>query len=300
MSSPDLLVTGASGHFGQRVLHHLLDTLHVPAERIAAASRKPGALAQWHAKGVTTRAADFDDRASLTSAFAGVERLLLISTDALDRPGHRLAQHEAAIEAAAKAGVKHVVYTSMPKPEGSPLLLAPDHAGSEAALAASALPQWTVLRNNWYFENLFMALPTVLSSGKWFSAAGEGRIANIARDDLARAAATVLAATTTGKTKRTLTGAKAYTTGEIAQLVGQTVGKPIEVIQVPVESLVQGMVAHGLPEPLARLFASFDTNTAAGGVADVTGDFTALTGTAPLPLPQWLAANKPVLSGFAG
>jgi NAD(P)H dehydrogenase (quinone) len=295
MSSPDLLVTGASGHFGQRVLHHLLNTLRVPANRIVAASRKPAALAEWRAKGVTTRAADFDDRASLDAAFAGVERLLLISTDALDYPGHRLAQHEAAIEAAVKVGAKHIIYTSMPKPEGSPLLLAPDHAGTEATLAASSLPEWTVLRNSWYFENLFMSLPTVLGSGKWFTAAGEGRIANIARDDLARAAATALAGATKGKTKRTLTGGKAYTTAEIAALVSQTVGKPIEVIQVPVETLVQGMVAHGMPEPMARLFASFDTNTAAGGVADVTGDFTALTGVDPLPLQKWLAANAGVI-----
>jgi NAD(P)H dehydrogenase (quinone) len=300
MSSPDLLVTGASGHFGQRVLHHLLYTLHVPADRIVAASRKPAALAEWRAKGVTTRAADFDDGSSLTTAFAGVERLLLISTDALDRPGHRLAQHEAAIKAAVKAGVKHIIYTSMPKPEGSSLLFAPDHSGTEAALAASSLPEWTVLRNNWYFENLFFSLPTVLSSGKWFTAAGEGRIANIARDDLARAAATALGGSTKGKTKRTLTGHKAHTTAEIAALISQTVGKPIEVIHVPVESLLQGMVAHGMPEPLARVFASFDTNTAAGGLADVTGDFKALTGVDPLPLPNWLAANKQVLTGFAG
>jgi NAD(P)H dehydrogenase (quinone) len=298
MSSPDLLITGASGHFGQRVLNHLLYTLHVPAERIVAASRKPAALAEWRAKGITTRAADFDNPASLTAAFAGVERLLLISTDALDYPGHRLAQHEAAIEAAVKAGARHIIYTSMPKPEGSPLLLAPDHVGTEAALAASPLPEWTVLRNSWYFENLFMSLPTALGSGKWFTAAGEGKIANIARDDLARAAATALAGATKGKTKRTLTGAKAYTTAEIAALVSQTVGKPIEVIHVPVESLVQGMVAHGMPEPMARLFASFDTNTAAGGIAEVTGDFTALTGVDPLPFQKWLAANKQVLSGF--
>jgi NAD(P)H dehydrogenase (quinone) len=300
MPSPDLLITGASGHFGQRVLNHLLYTLHVPADRIVAASRKPAALAEWRAKGVTTRAADFDDRASLGAAFAGVERLLLISTDALDYPGHRLAQHLTAIDAASRAGARHVIYISMPKPEGSPLLLAPDHAGTEAALAASPLPEWTVLRNNWYFENLFMSLPSVLGSGKWFTAAGDGKIANIARDDLARAAATALAGATQGKTRRTLTGGKAYTTAEIAALVSQTVDKPIEVIHVPAESLIQGMVAHGMQEPMARLFASFDTNTAAGGVADVTGDFTALTGVDPLPFQKWLAANKQVLSGFGG
>jgi NAD(P)H dehydrogenase (quinone) len=69
------------------------------------------------------------------------------------------------------------------------------------------------------------------------------------------------------------------------------------VIQVTVEQLVQGMVAHGLPEPIARVFASFDANTAVGGLADITRDFEALTGVDPLPFPKWLAANKQALSG---
>lgn len=221
----------------------------------------------------------------------------MASTDALDRPGRRLAQHKAAIDAAVKAGVRHVVYTSMPKPEDSPLLLAPDHAGTEAALAESALPGWTVLRNHWYFENLFMSLPQVLASGQWYSAAGDGRIAHIARDDLARAAATALAGTAEGKTTLTLSGGRAYTTAEIAALVSQTVGKPIQVVPVPVEGLVQGMVGAGLPEPLARVFASFDTNTAAGRVAEVNGDYRALTGVEPTTFEQWLAANKTALTG---
>ncbi len=298
MSSPDLLVTGAGGQFGQRVLHHLLHTLKVPAGRIIAATRKPDSLAEWRANGVTTRAADFDDPASLATAFAGAERLPLISPNVLDRPGPPLIQHKTAVEAAAKANVKHVVYTSMPKPEGSPLLFAPDHAGTEAALGSSALPSWTVLRNNWYFENLFFSLPSAIASGKWYSAAANGRIAHIARDDLARAAATVLAGTGTGKTKHTLTGSKGYTTAEIAALVSRTIGKPIEVVPVPVEGLLQGMVAHGVPEPIARVFASMDTNTSVGGLADVTGDFKALTGVDPLAFEEWLATNKTVIAGL--
>ncbi len=134
MSTPDLLVTGAGGKLGQRVLHHLLTTLEVPAHRIAAASRKPDSLTDWAARGITVRKADFDDAASLDLAFAGISRLLLISTDSLDKPGHRLAQHRAAIEAAARAGVGHVVYTSLPNAEKSAILFAPDHAGTEAAL----------------------------------------------------------------------------------------------------------------------------------------------------------------------
>jgi NAD(P)H dehydrogenase (quinone) len=298
MPSPDLLVTGANGQFGQRALHHLLETLAVPAGRIIAASRKPESLGEWRAKGVTTRAADFDDPISLRAAFAGVERLLLISTSELARPGHRLAQHRAAVEAAVKSNVRHIVYTSMPKPDGSPLLFAPDHAGTEAALAASSLSEWTVLRNNWYFENLFMSLPSTLKSGKWFTAAGDGRVAYIARDDLARAAATALAGKTNGKVKLTLSGRKAYSIPELAALVGQTVGKPIEVVPVTADQVSQGMVARGVPEPVARVLASIDTNIAAGRLADVTGDYEALTGVDPLPFEKWLAANKAVIAGF--
>lgn len=292
-----LLITGASGHLGQRVIHHLLETLKVAPQRIIATTRKPEALKDLAAKGVTVRAADFDDAASLRSAFAGANRLLLISTDAMDRPGRRLAQHQAAIAAAEQAGVAHVVYTSVPLPENSPLLIAPDHAGSEQALANSALPGWTVLRNHWYFENLFMSLPSALASGQWYSAAEQGRVAYIARDDLARAAATALASDTTGRTTYTLSGAEAFTTEQIALQVSQATRKPLQVVHVPLAGLIQGMVGAGLPEPLAAVFASFDTNTAAGRVADVTGDFQKLTGVAPQPFAAWLNANAAALAG---
>ena len=289
-------ITGASGQFGQRVLHHLLHTLSVPASRVVGATRDPAKLAEWAARGVTVRALDFDDTATFATAFDDVERLLLISTDALDRPGRRLEQHRRAVDAAAKAGVQHVVYTSCPKPEESPLLLAPDHAGTEQALAASTLPGWTVLRNHWYFENLPMFMGGALASGTWYAADGGQGSADIARDDLALAAATVLAGRETGKHTYTLSGAAALTKAQIAERVGAAIDKPIAVVQVPLEGLVQGMVGAGLPEPLARVFASFDTNSAAGRVAELTSDFRRITGRDPLAFDDWLAANRPLFS----
>jgi NAD(P)H dehydrogenase (quinone) len=89
----------------------------VPAGRIIATTRKPEALDDLAAQGVQVRRADFEDPASLVAAFSGAQRLLLISTDAVDRPGRRLAQHQAAVAAAVQAGVQHMVYTSMPRPE---------------------------------------------------------------------------------------------------------------------------------------------------------------------------------------
>lgn len=291
--SNTLLVTGASGHLGQRVLHHLLDTLHVDPRRIVASTRKPQALAAVAERGVTVRVSDFEDAASLQATFAGVQRALLISTDALDRPGRRLAQHQAAIAAAEQAGVQHLVYTSMPKADTAVVLIAPDHANTEAALAASRLPGWTVLRNHWYFENLFMNLPSILGNGgQWYHAAGEGKLANIARDDLGRAAATVLAGNETGKSTYTLSGAQALTTAEMAALLSQTLGQPITAVPVPLAGLIQGMLGSGLPEPLAQVVASFDANTAAGHVAEVTDDYQRITGVAPQSFANWLAARR--------
>jgi NAD(P)H dehydrogenase (quinone) len=290
-------ITGASGQFGQRVLHHLLHTLAVPASRIVAATRQPTKLAEWAARGIHVRALDFDDAASFGPAFDDVERALLISTDAVDRPGRRLQQHRRAVNALAAAGVQHVVYTSMPAPEGSPVLLAPDHAGTEQALAASALAGFTVLRNHWYFENLPMFMSGALASGTWFASDGGQGSADVARDDLALAAATVLASRETGRHTYTLSGTEALTKAQIASRVGAAIGKPIAVVQVPLEGLVHGMVSAGLPEPQARVFASFDTNTAAGHVAEVSGDFRRITGRDPQRFDDWLAANKKLFAG---
>lgn len=286
------LVTGASGHLGQLVIDSLLNHHNIPANKIIATTRKPETLAALAAKGVQVRAADFDDTAGLAAAFKGAERLLLISTDAMDKPGRRLAQHRNAVAAAGKAGVKHILYTSMPNPETSAVLFAPDHLGTEKAIAASTLPGWTILRNNWYFENLLHGVPQALASGTWYSAAGDGKIAHLARADLAKAAAAALVGTHSGKATYTLTGTRGYTTAEIARLVSDAVGKPLTVVQVPEEALVKGMTGAGLPEPVAKLFASFDTNTKQGGLAISTGDVKTLTGSDPQNFEEWLAANK--------
>ncbi|GAA5164830.1 SDR family oxidoreductase [Viridibacterium curvum] len=293
------LITGASGKLGQAVLHHLLDTLRIAPGQIIATSRKPESLRAVAERGVTVRTADFDDAASLPAAFAGAQRVLLISTDSLERPGRRQEQHERAIAAAEKAGVQHLIYTSAPKPgDNSPLLIAADHAGTEQAIARSSIPGWTILRNHWYFENFLFTLPGVFAQGgKWFSAAGDGKLANISRDDLAYAAAVALVSTESGRNTYTLSGSEAHTTAEQAAILSAALDKPIAVIPVPVEGIVQGMVGAGFPEPLARALASFDTNTAAGRVAEVTGDYQRLTGKAPQRFADWVQANKALLSG---
>jgi NAD(P)H dehydrogenase (quinone) len=290
-NQPVLLVTGASGQLGRRATELLLEA---NAGKIIAGTRYPSKIQGLAAKGAEVRKVDFDDPA-LASAFTEVDRLLLISTDALDTPGKRLKQHQAAIAAAKQAGVRHIVYTSMPKPEpGSPIPFAPDHYGTEQALAESGLG-WTVLRNSWYQENLFHSLPAVLASGKWFSASGDGKVAHVAREDAAYAAAAALAATPHGNARYDITGGELLTTGEIARLASEATGKPIEVVSVTDEQLTQGMIAAGMPAFLAPVFASFDTNTRAGNIAIASDAVKRLTGRAPRSLKEFFAANKEAL-----
>jgi NAD(P)H dehydrogenase (quinone) len=286
-----LLVTGASGKLGKAVVHHLLEAGH-PAGKIIATTRDVTKLSDLADKGVVVRPATFDDPQSLLTAFAGADRLLLISTDELSTPGKRLVQHTNAVEAAAKAGVKRIVYTSMPKPEpGNAVLFAPDHYGTEQAIIASGMG-YTILRNTWYQENLFLVLPDAFKSGTLYTSAGDGRISHIAHADCAKAAAAALASTSSENRVLTLTGPELFTTAEIAALASSIVGKPLSVVNLTDEQLIGGMVAHGLPEPVAKVFASFDTNTRQGGFDIVTGDFQMLTGEKPRPLKAFFEQVK--------
>jgi NAD(P)H dehydrogenase (quinone) len=293
-----LLVTGASGQLGRGVVRHLLEAQRIAPSRIIAATRNHENLADLAALGVTVRKADFNDRPSLEEAFKGADRVLIISTGELDlKSDRRLKQHQAAVAAAKAAGVSHLLYTSMPNPEpGSPVLFAGDHYGTEQAIKASGIP-YTIFRNGWYQENLFMALPHAIASGQWYTSAGDGRIAHAARDDMAAAIAAGLASDSTESTTYTLTGPQAYTTAEIAALVSEVTGKPLEVVQLPDDALTEGVKAAGIPEEFARVIVSFDANTRSGRIAMVTDAVETLSGRKPRSLKQFLEANKAALAG---
>jgi len=142
-----------------------------------------------------------------------------------------------------------------------------------------------------------MALPHAIASGKWYSSAGDGRIAHAARDDMAAAIAASLASGSKESEVHTLTGPEAYTTSEIAALVTEVTGKPLEVIQLPDEALTEGVKAAGVPEEFARVIVSFDANTRSGRIAMVTDAIETLSGRKPKSLKQFLEANKAALAG---
>ncbi|WP_049733567.1 SDR family oxidoreductase [Rhizobium ecuadorense] len=292
--SETILVTGAAGQLGQRVIHHLIETYKVAPGNIVAATRSPEKLADLASEGVVTRKADFDDAAGLEKAFAGVDRLLIISTDALDTPGKRLAQHQAAVAAAVKAGVKHIAYTSMPSPDDSLVTFAPDHLGSENAIKASGIAH-TIIRDAWYHDNYMHSMPHNLQGGKWYSATGVGKVSTISRDDCALAIAAALASGTSESATYTLTGAASLNNRQIAAIISDVAGKPLEVVDVNDEQLGQGMRGAGLPGFVADMLVSADANIRAGKFDIVTGDFTKLTGKQPQSLKEFFVEQKAAL-----
>lgn len=292
MSNSPVLVTGASGHLGRRVVELLLEKNQQP---IIATTRSPESLLDLARRGVQVRRADFEDPASLSAAFAGAERLLLISTDALDRPGRRLAQQLAAVRAAEGAGVKHVVYTSLPNAPTSSVSISPDHFRTEEALAASHLG-YTVLRNNLYSDLLPGSLLPAIASGQLFTARASGKVAYVTREDCAVAAAAALVLPEGGRQTLDVTGPAALSGDELAALTSEIIGRPVVHTSVAPEILIEGLVAHGVPQPYAELFASFDTAIARGELATVNGEVSRLLGRSPQSVRDYLLANRSALS----
>lgn len=291
MSTPTLLVTGGSGHLGRRVLELLIEA---NAGKLITTTRTPEKLADLAARGVEVRQANFDDPASLAAAFAGVERLLLISTDALDR---RTAQQKNAVAAAEQAGVKHVLYTSLSNAQsGLPAMIADSHYATEQALAASTL-DWTVLRNNIYTDMFLGSLPRAVASGQLVAATGTGGAGYVTREDCARAAAAALANPPAGRTILDITGPSVVTHADLAQILSELTGRAVTYVPVDVDAIVAGMVGAGLPEPVARVYAGFDTTIAQGSLAVASNDVAELTGQAPQSVADFLTAHKAVLLG---
>ena len=290
-----LFVTGASGHLGRATLRHLLETQKIAPSDIVAGSRDPSKLTEFSDLGVETRKVDFDDREGLVTAFPGIDRLLIVSTDELATPEKRLEQHRNAVEAAVAAGVDHVVYTSMPNPDRSLVTFAPDHLGTEQAIKASGLP-YTILRNAWYADNHLMAMPHNLQVGSWYTAMGDGRVSNISRNDCARAAAAALAKPPAGNATLTLTGPESFTASEIAAIVSAVAGKPLQVVSVSDEQLAEGMTAAGLPGFVVAMLVSADANIRAGNFDLVTNDFQALTGATPQSLKAFFEDHRAALA----
>ena len=280
-----IAVTGAGGQLGRLVVEDLL-ARDVPAADIVAGTRRPEALADLAARGVQVRHVDFDDVASLDAAFAGAEKVLVVS--GMDF-GRRVTQHEAAAAAARRAGARLVAYTSGPHADTTSMLLCGEHRATEEVIRALGVP-FTFLRNSWYFENYTAQLPTYLEHGAIVGAAGDGRISGAARADYAAAAAAVLATEGHENAVYELGGEPPFTLGELADVVSKATDREVVYRDVPAEELRTILVGAGLPAELATILADVDAHIAKGALVTDTGDLARLIGRPASSLEDAVAA----------
>ena len=256
-----IVITGATGNLGQHVIASLLKS--VPAANIIAAVRNPAKAADLAARGVQVRQADYNDGASLDAAFKGATKILLISSSEV---GQRAQQHQNVIDAAKRAGVSLLAYTSVLRADTSPLGLAAEHVITEAAIRASGLP-YSFLRNGWYLENHTEHMAPVLEHGVVLGAAQNGRFSSAARADYAAAAAAVLTADKPQAIYE-LAGDQGFTLAEYAAEVARQSGKAIVYKDLPQADFKAALVSVGVPEGFADLLADSDAGTAKGGLED--------------------------------
>lgn len=270
---PTLLVTGTSGHLGRLIVEDLLER-GTPASDIVATARNVEDVADLAALGVDVRTADYSDPASLTQAFAGVERAILVSSSAV---GQRVEHHRNVITAAAEAGVELLAYTSILRADTSGLALAAEHRATEQLLAESGTPH-VLLRNSWYLENYTENASVALEHGVVLGSAGSGRVSAAARADYARAAAAVLAAGDHAGKVYELAGDDAFTLAEYAAELADASGREVVYQDLPADEYVSALVGAGVPEPFAQILADSDQGIARGELFTTSHDLTELIG----------------------
>ena len=273
-----IAITGATGQLGRLVMDGLLQKL--PAGDIVAAVRNPDNAKDFATRGVQVRPADYDLPDTLERAFQGVDKLLLISGSEV---GRRVPQHRAAIDAARRAGVKLIAYTSILHADTSPLPLAAEHKETEALLRASGIP-FVLLRNGWYTENYLASVPAALQYGVMLGSAGDGRIASAARADYAAAAVAVLAADNQAGRIHELAGDESYTLAELAAELSRQSGKNVAYQNLPAADFNAALVGAGLPEGLATVLAESDVGASKGGLFDDSRQLSRLIGRPTTPL----------------
>lgn len=256
----------------------------LPSSDIVALVRSPEKAADL---GVAARAADYAEPATLDRALEGVDTLLLISSNEV---GQRGVQHQNVIDAAKKAGVKRIVYTSLLHADVSPLSLAGEHLQTEQALKASGVP-FTILRNGWYSENYTGSIGGALAGGAFIGSAGDGKISAAPRLDYAEAAVAVL--TSDGHEGKTyeLAGDTSWTLADLAAEISKQTGKDIPYKNLPEADYAKVLAGFGLPEALAAAIAGWDVGASQGALFDEGKQLSGLIGrpTTPLSVPVAVA-----------
>jgi NAD(P)H dehydrogenase (quinone) len=242
-----IIVTGATGALNSATVDHLLD--RVPANEIAVAVRNIAKAQRFAERGIEIRHGDYADPASLPGAFGGADQLLLVSSN--DPSADALSLHRTAIDAAVTAGVGRILYTShQGAAPNTPFSPGRDHFATEQLLAESGIA-WTSLRNGFYAHSLHWLM------GPWretdrISVPADGPVSWTARQDVAEAAAIILASNGAYQGPTTLTASTAPTFEEIAVIASELTGRTVERVVMDQEEWVAAQITAGQTEFVAR------------------------------------------------
>ncbi|WP_424347248.1 SDR family oxidoreductase [Kocuria sp. CH-021] len=274
-----IVITGATGQLGRHVISSLL-RLDVQLPDLVAAGRNEDKLGALRELGLATVRVDYTDPATLDEAFAGAGTVLLISSSEV---GRRVSQHRNAVDAAVRAGVSRLVYTSALGADRGKLLLADEHLATEQAIAESGLP-YTILRNGWYTENFEPALRHAERTGVVLASAGDGRVASATREDYAEAIAAVLAQDGHSGQTYELSGDVAWSFDELAAALTEVLDREVTYRRLTPEQHLAELERTGVDESTARFLVALDANIEDGALDLVTGDLSRLLGRHTTPL----------------
>lgn len=285
-----MLVTGATGKLGTKVVENLLKT--VPASQLVVSVRNPEKAEGLRARGVEVRQGDFDLPETLDSAFAGIDRLLIISADGDNET--RIRQHTNAVAAAQRAGVSFIAYTSLANASETSMFLAPPHVATEEAILKTGIP-YSFLRNNWYLENEIPSIQGVLAGAPWVTSAGSGKVGWALQQDYAEAAAAVLAGEGHENTIYELSG-DLLTQEELVSAIGTVLGKEVAVQQVDDTVYADIMKGAGLPDFLIPFLVGIQKGIRDGALEVESNDFEKLLGR---PATTVSEALKQIVNGIS-
>ncbi len=280
-----IIVTGANGQLGRAIVERLLE--RVPAAQIGVSVRDLEKARVLEERGIRVRRGDFDDAASLSHAFAGASQVLIVSGAAIGETAVR--QHRTAIEMAKAAGVRRILYTShMGANPASPFPPMPDHAATEAMLRDSGVA-FTALRNGFYAASAAMLLGTALETGE-LALPEDGPVAWTAHADLAEVAAIALTKEGLEGVTPALTGSGAVDMAGVAAIASELTGRPIRRVVLSDAEYRAGLIAHGLPEPVADMLLGLFVASRQGEFAPADPTLARLIGRPPTPLRDVLKA----------
>ena len=282
-----IFITGATGHFGKKVIDHLLFRRTIPGT-ISALVRDNGKAADLESKGINVQPGDYENYASLLKAFKGTDKLLLISgNDVVNRSR----QQENVVNAAREAGIRHIFYTSFERNDDtgkSPLgLLAESHLYTEKLIKDSGIA-YTIFRNNLYMDFIPAVLgQNVLEKGIFYPA-GEGKLASALRSEMAEAAANTLIGKGHENKEYHISNTEGVTFTKIADILSQLTEKKINFTSPDKQIYIETLFKGGAPKEFAQVFAGFGELIRQGGLSPEKSDLEYLLQRKPVSVNEFL------------